>query len=363
MTHYEERLEADLTRLDQAVADVAQKVEQALKDAVYALLSGDEEKAYAVILGDQEVNRAVYRIDRRCHAFVARHLPSARHLRRISSMLRLDVEIERVGDYAVSIARVAVRLSELPPESVASDIDRMADQTREVLNKAIRSFLDNDAELARIAKESAYAIERAYERISGELIAEGENGSRPLSDLFELVTVYQRLGRVLDQTENICEDTLFAVTGETKRPMLYKILFVDRRNVGASQIAEAIARKAFPGSAEYASAGWEPGEEIAGPLVEFMERKGHSLELALASSLVATSHELNDYHVIVSLEGDVRDHIPEARGHTIFLKWEIGANLGDAEAEGAEDRLEELYRQLAGEIEDLVIALRGDDAD
>jgi len=363
MTHYEERLEEDLALLDEAIGHVAEKVERALKDSVYALLGGNEKLAFEVVMGDQAVNRAVYEIDRRCHAFIARHLPSARHLRRISSILRLDLELERVGDYAVSIARVAVQLSAPPPASVASDIDGMADQTREVLRKSITAFLESDAELARIAKESAYAIEKAYDRIPRAVIAEGETGARPLPDLFKLVTVYQRLTRVLDQTENICEDTLFAATGETKRPMVYRILFVDRQNVCASQIAEAIARKAFPNSGEYSSAGLEPGDEVDVALVEFMERKGISLELALASNLPATAHELNDYHVVVSLWDDVRDQVPAAGGGTVFLKWDVGpcpTAFGDDEVEA---QLDELYRRLAAEIEDLMVTLRGEDAD
>ncbi len=365
MTHYEERLEEDLALLNQAIGEVAQVVEQALKDAVYALLSGDDELAYAVVIGDQSVNRSVYEIDRRCHAFIARHLPSARHLRRVSSMLRLDLELERVGDYAVSIARVAVGLSEPPPESVASDIDCMGDQTREVLRKSITAFLASDAELARIAKESAYAIEKAYDRIPSAVIAEGEAGTRPLPDLFALVTVYQRLTRVLDQTENICEDTLFAATGETKRPVVYKILFVDQRNVCASQIAETIARKAFPNSGEYSSAGWgwEPGDEVAAALVEFMEQKGLSLELSLASSLPAAAYELNDYHVIVSLWDDVRDHVPVAAGGTVFLKWDVGPCPMAFDGDDVEAQLDDLHRRLAGDIEDLMVRLRGEDAD
>ena len=363
MTHYEERLEEDLALLNAAIGNVARHVEQALKDAVHALLTGDHQLAYAVVMGDQKVNRSVYEIDRRCHAFIARHLPSASHLRRVSSMLRLDIELERVGDYAVSIARVAVSLSAPPPESVASDIDRMADQTREVLRKSIASFLESDAELARIAKESAYAIEKAYERLPDAVLAEAEAGRRPLPDLFALVTVFQRLRRVLDQSENICEGTLFAELGEMKRPMVYKVLFVDRKNTCASQIAEAIARKAFPNSGEYSSAGWEPGEEVDPALVEFMERKGLSLELALASNLPLGSHELNDYHVVVSLWDDVRERVPQTAWGTVFLQWDVGRCPMSLSGDEAEAQLDDLHRRLAGEIEDLMVTLRGEDAD
>ena len=89
------------------------------------------------------MNRMTRRIDHLCHLFVARHLPSAGHLRFISATLRLDVELERVGDYAVSIAREAVQLSEPPTSAIARDIEMMAEQVQAVLHDAIRAFLDS----------------------------------------------------------------------------------------------------------------------------------------------------------------------------------------------------------------------------
>ena len=71
---------------------------------MHALLTRDRELAAEVILGDLPINREVRAIDALCHAFVARHLPSAGHLRFVSSVLRLNVELERIGDYAVTIA-------------------------------------------------------------------------------------------------------------------------------------------------------------------------------------------------------------------------------------------------------------------
>ena len=79
--------------------------------------------------------------------------------------------------------------------------------------------------------------------------------------------------------------------------------------------------------------------------------------------MVSTAHELNDYHVIVSLDGDIRDHIPAAPFHTILLSWNITFYPQDLEGDNTENELEELYKQLAAEIEDLMAALRGEDAD
>ena len=361
--HYEERLQKDLSGLDERVAAVAETVEQALKNAVYALLADDHKRAYSVVLGDLAVNRAIRDIDRRCHAFVARHLPSAGHLRRVSAVLRLDVELERIGDYAVSIARETVQLSEPLPAAVGRDIDLLADQTRNVLHDAVRSFLGGDAELARATKSVAYEVERTCRNMLGNLLDDGERGGRSVRDLFALLIVLNRLGRIVDQSKNICEDALFAATGETKQPKVYKILFVDERNDCASQIAAAIGRKAFPNSGEYDSAGWNPAESNHPALLGFMERKGHSLDRTVGSSLVSTAHELDDYHVIVSLDGDVRDHIEPTPFHTIFLDWSVASSPVGLDNGDADRALDVIYKQVAAEIEDLMIALRGEGAD
>lgn len=363
MTHYEERLEKDLSRIRSESARIAQSVLHALKESVHSLLAGDSERAYAVVLGDHPINRAVRASDRRCHAFVARHLPSAGHLRFISATLRLNVELERIGDYAVSIAREAVQLSEPPTSGIARDIELIAERTQRILGEALRSFLDDNAELAKATKKTAYDVENIYENVLSDLLEEGEKKSRPLKDLFALLVIYNRIGRVADQAKNICEDTIFAVTGETKQPKVYRVLFVDAHNDCASQIAEAIGHKAFPRSGQYDSAGWEPADKISPALLGFMERKGHSLGNAVASSLATTVHELNDYHVVVSINGDVRQHIDRVPFATIFLSWDVGPCPEDLDAPASEAQLDAVYRELAARIEDLMVSLRGEDAD
>ena len=113
MTHYEERLEEDLAHLREGVVAVGEKVQHAMEHAVRALLQGDRELAYATVLGDLPINRDVRALDRQCHVFVARHLPSSGHLRFVSSVMRLNVALERIGDYAVAISREAVQLTEI----------------------------------------------------------------------------------------------------------------------------------------------------------------------------------------------------------------------------------------------------------
>ncbi len=115
VTHYEERLERDLGEIRSRVRAVGDLVEEQVRDAIQALLTMDPDLANQVILKDRIVNRETRDLDRLCHGFVVRHLPVAHHLRYVSAVLRMDVALERVGDYAVTICRHSIRCSTLPP--------------------------------------------------------------------------------------------------------------------------------------------------------------------------------------------------------------------------------------------------------
>ncbi len=184
------------------------------------------------------------------------------------------MELERIGDYAVAIAREAVQLSTVPSGSVAGDIQLIADQAQQMFRQAMESFNDQNPELARGTKGMASQVESTYQKVFDDLLREGEKGSRPIKDLFALLVIFNRLGRVGDQAKNICEETVFAVTGETKSEKVYRILFLDERNNSLGPLAKAYADKAFPESGEYTTAGWSPADRVLPALEVFMDAKG-----------------------------------------------------------------------------------------
>ena len=361
MSHYEERLAADLQEIRQRVEEVGRQVHQAHKNAIHALLTGDRALAYATILGDLPINREVRSIDRDCHAFAVRHLPTAGHLRYMSAAQRLIAELERIGDYAATICREAVQLSEAPVGAVARDLELMGQQSRGVLDQALVAWNTSNAELARgtigMAKQATSASKKVFE----DLLSEGKEDPRPLEHLFALLMVFNRLDRVVAQAKNICEETLFAVAGETKAPKRYRILFVDKSNDGLSQLAEAHARQTFPESGRYASAGWTPAESLEPRVQLFMERQGLDADDLAPKQLPKSHDELSDYHVIVSLGGDVRPHVDAVPFHTCVLEWDIGPSASGMDQERAEELLEQNYGRLADNIRDLIQLLRGEE--
>lgn len=352
MSHYEARLQQDLDHIRERVAAVAENVRSAVDIAIRGLLALDKSRLNAVILGDHPINREIRAIDGLCHAFVARHLPTAGHLRFVSSVLRLNVALERIGDYAVTIGRVSMKFDEALPDSVAAHIRAMSDQALWMLERATQAFVAPDVELAREAAKLGKKIDRVHDRAFDEMV---EDEKRSHVEVVSVLTVLGRLERVADQAKNICELALFATLGETKPPKVYPVLFVDRTNALHSPLAQALAVKAFPNSGRYHSAGWEPAEAMDAGLTRLAERIG--LDLSHTPKRLKPLDRVGEYHVVVVINGKGEAPLGEIPFHTAILDWELERDpQGDA---GFDD----LSRDLAVRIRELMELLRGPDAD
>lgn len=351
-THYEERLHKDLSWIEELVGIVGGQIEQAIANAVRAVLGPDKDLAAETIIGDYLVNRQTRELDRLCHAFVARHLPSAGHLRYVSSVLRLSIALERIGDYAVTISRTAAQLTATPPPVVARDIEMMSSHAQRVLHDALRAFHGRDVGLAQATLTAARQFTHYFDKVFADLIKEGEQSSRPIADLFSLMATFNRLERVIHQAKNICEETIFVGTGRMKGEKTFQILFVDARNDCASQLAEHFTRKAFPQSGQYRSAGWAPAEELDPRFTDFARRNGLDLSRSWPTALSTLQDQLDEFNLIVGLTRDVREHLTAVPFHTVVLAWDLDPALPP----------DDLHRQLAPRIRELMEKLRGEHA-
>lgn len=354
MTPYAARLEEDINRISRRVVDAAEQVDRALKDSTQALLTADLELGYTTVLGDHAINRHVRETDWLCHAFMVRHLPSARHLRMVSAVQRIERELERIGDYAATIGRQTAQLQTPPPKTVARHIEVLSDQGRRMLRQAIRAFQEQNAELARGTMAIEKQIDAAFEHQISDLAEQaGEYSPR---ELFGWLVVLNRLERVSDRAQNICDEIVFWVTGERKPPNLFRILFVGRHNTCVSQMAEAIARKAFPDSGRYASAGLDPASKLNDHVVSYMEKLGVDLSKHRPRGLEVRHSILAEYHMVIGLGLDPAEYIPDPPFHTVLLAWE------GIDCPASEEQCEAEYRKIANKIADLMEILHGPDA-
>jgi len=358
MSVYEARLQRDLDQIHDLVTTLAERVEQALENAVQVVFSGNEELAYRTILGDAAANRLSRELDRRCHAFVALHLPSAGHLRRISSTLRVNLQLERIGDYAVIISREAVQLSARPRGTVARELEMVANDVRRMLHQSVEAFKDGNGEVARATMHLADDAEHTMDQLYDDLMS-GERAP-DLKDLVAIFAIYSTLKRVWDQAKNICEETVFAVHGETKPAKIYKVLFIDEDNSCLAPMAEAIGRKSFAERAVYSSGGRAPAAQLDPSMVAFLDNHGLDLTQVKPVAFDPKPGKLSSYFVIVSLQGSVKSYLPKVPFHTSGLSWDVGAppvGLGESETQ---QRYEELYRELTLQLRDLSDLLAGE---
>jgi len=353
MSHLEQRLENDLQNIRSRVIEQARNVQTGVNDAIHALQTCDKQLAYSTILNDHPVNRTMRAIDRLCHKFIAVHLPSGTHLRLLSSIIRINIELERMGDYAVVIAREAVQLSVPPEGSMGREIDRLAAETQLMLKQSIKAFEELNSELARSTIVMARSMESNLDVVYQEITQDTQ--IQNIKDTLALFVIFTQLKRVADQAKNLCEDTVFAVTGEQKARKVYKILFIDEDNSISSQLAESIARKNHPDICNYRSAGRTAAANISPELVTFLDSRSVDTADLNTTCLDDISHqEISEQHLIISLQGEVSSYIENIPFHTSTLQWDISSEADD-------QNMETLYRTLALHISDLLELLHGDE--
>ena len=347
MSHLEERMEADLNYIRDWLWKIGDDVENALRNAKKTLILRDSEMAYDIILGDQPINRDSRQCDRLCHTFIARYLPGAGALREMASTIRVNVILERIGDYAVTISREAVQLESPLPEKFSVIIDGIADDSIEILSGSRTAFREGNAERAIALMQAAKRMEGRMDGFYDQLFAQDDR--MDATTMMVIFAVFNIFKRVADQAKNVCDQTVFAVRGVAKLPKVYRILFLDQAGSGLGQLATAIGRKNFPDTAEFTTATPGSSQPVSDSLHDFLVETGLPDENLDSEPLEVLEYDFSDYVVIVSVNGLVSDYIRKVPFHSAALNW----SLPDG------DDLAGQYRQLRSQIIDLVTLLAG----
>jgi len=350
MSHFEERMETDLQIIRDRVWQIGEDVEAALHNAKKILILQDSELAYATVLGDGPINRDTRECDRLCHTFIARHLPGAGHLREMASTARVNVSLERTGDYAVTICREALQLSKPLSGQLSSSMDAMFDESISILLESRKSFRDGNAEMAIALMQMAGRVQDRMDGVYEILFAEDDRMDG--ATMMAIFVVFNLLKRVADQAKNICDQTVYAVKGIAKIPKTYRILFLDQPGSGAAQLATAIGRKNYPESGYFMAATPGVNDPVSASLQEFLTETSLPDEDLVTEQLEVIEHDLAEYVVIVGLNGKVEDYIPKMPFHSSALNWVLP---------DGNDLLQH-YRVLREEIQQLMVLMAGDSA-
>lgn len=207
---------AQLESLIQELHVMGVLVQQAISGAVTALVTRNVPAAQTVVERDEDVNRAYATIEQLCLQLLALQQPLAGDLRRITAILKVITDLERMADHAVDIAKVVIRLGGAPHVKPLVDIPAMATLAQEMVADALEAFVRRDTQraLAMIAKDNE--VDRLHKTVITDLTALMEKDSRTVAQGIQLLFVSSALERIGDHATNLGEWLIFLETGEKR---------------------------------------------------------------------------------------------------------------------------------------------------
>lgn len=188
-------------------------VELAVHESVLSLTERDPDRAQQVLVNEAKINQLEIRIDELATQLLALHQPMAGDLRLLTAAIKINNDLERMGDLAVNIVERSLSLISQPPVKPLIDIPHMAHLTESMVRAALDSFVKRDAELARGVLLSDDAVDDLRDSITRELVGFMERDSSTVSRALDLILVARNLERIADHATNIAEDVLFLIQG------------------------------------------------------------------------------------------------------------------------------------------------------
>ncbi len=207
-------IDAELEGLRRNLLNLANLAGEAVKKALWALCEQDKALAREVIDADDDLDRRALRIDEDCLRFIARFQPVAQDLRTVSAISHMAIDLERIGDLGVNVAKSAVRLADRPFVKPLIDIPRMGEILQEMIDAAMRAFINGDAEEAKRACAMDDTIDDLERQVFREMLLMMMEKPRIIEDGTALITVARTLERAADHVTNLAERVLYVITGK-----------------------------------------------------------------------------------------------------------------------------------------------------
>ena len=203
----------DLSALEDELLTLGGMVEKAIAKSLDALKNRDLALAEEVIREDDVIDEMRFALEEKSIDLIATQQPLAGDLRILVTVLHVAVELERMGDYAEGIAKIAVMMGEEPPLKPLIDIPRMADRSMDMLRRSLDAFVDRDTASAYQICEDDDEVDALYEQVYRELLTYMIADPAAIRRATFLLWVAHDLERIADRTTNIAERVIFLVTG------------------------------------------------------------------------------------------------------------------------------------------------------
>jgi len=203
-----------LKDIQDGILSLGGMVSKAILRSIEALKTRDLDMAKQLIVDDVKINQRRFEIEEKCIELIATQQPLASDLRTIVAVLNIITELERIGDYAVGIARIVIMIGDEPPLKPLIDVPRMAEKCVEMLERSLKAFIDHDADAARKISVEDDLIDNLYDQVYRELLVFMMEDPKTITRATRLMWVAHNLERCADRVTNICERVVFVITGK-----------------------------------------------------------------------------------------------------------------------------------------------------
>lgn len=211
--HFQEELDA----LKQQLLAMGGLAEERVREAVGALTERDADGLNGVLAGDEPINDLHIDLDARCFRLLALHQPMAADLRVIVAAVKINTDLERVGDLAVNIAEAGLRCLRHPSVKPLSDLPRMGEIAQRMLRDALDAFVRRDVPLAEAVLAADDRLDALKTRIFRELLTYMMQDASTIEPALDLILISRHLERIGDHATNVAEDVIFMVSARDVR--------------------------------------------------------------------------------------------------------------------------------------------------
>jgi len=208
------RLEEEINKLKKMLFEMASSAEEMIAKSIKALQENNMILAEDVIKSDERLNNMEIDIDNQCIRILALYHPEAQDLRTVTMIMKINNDLERIGDHAVNIAEKTLYLADKPPVKPLIDIPKMADRAIEMLQQSLDSFVNKDPKLAIQVCKKDDEVDALEPQIVRELITYMISDPKTIDRSLSLILIARELERVADLATNIAEDTYYLASGK-----------------------------------------------------------------------------------------------------------------------------------------------------
>ncbi len=215
--HSSREYERELHEIKEGLLYQGALVEKAIAGAIKALLDRDTELARKVICDDNDIDRLDVEIEEKCIRVLALRQPAARDLRFITTAIKINGHLERIGDMAVNIAEKAIILNEEPQMKPYIDIPRMADIAKDMIRESLDSLVHENVDLATKVRMDDETIDDLNDQIFRELLTYMMEDVRTIHRALVISHVSKSLERIADHAVGVADMVVYMVTGKSVR--------------------------------------------------------------------------------------------------------------------------------------------------